>query len=316
MRVAVCLTGQFRTAKQCKDNIVNTFTVNRPANIEVDFFAHTWDYSKTLLQGSEEEQKSKEIVERELVTYFHPKAFLVETMPEKFKQGDGWRMGQFYSISQSFRLRREYEKQESIRYDFVFFCRFDHFRMEETEESLRDRYVIWDKLPKTSNCPTLYDWYSTFQWEHWLVDRPGHWIIHDFSWFCNGLAADLLEGLYDMYEELCSNYRTPNTYSRFWTDNSLFLIPEKYLGLYCYVSDIKLEEDKGAYSPGCPIREGLESVDLYCVEGRKFLQKLLRKYGFGYTKEIVQQELQNLSLAERSRVIRGNVKIYDASNLI
>lgn len=293
MRVAVCLCGQFRTAKQCKDNIINVFTKDRPNTVEVDFFAHTWDYSKSSLEGSKETVYEESRVADKVVDYFQPKKFVVEKMPEEFKEGDGWRQGQFYSISRSLQLRREYEKETGIRYNFVFFCRFDHFRIKsDTEKDKKDGYpdwvINWSLLPSVSKIPTLYNWFRTYEWVDWV--GKGCWILHDFSWFCNGPAADILEGIYDMYVELCNLFRKKE-YSKFWSENSIFNIPEKYLGLFCFLNDIFVEEDRGVYLPGCIVREGLEKVNLNTPEGREILIKILKRYGFRYTREDIRREL-------------------------
>lgn len=293
MRVAVCLCGQFRTAKQCKDNIINVFTKDRPNTIEVDFFAHTWDYNKNLIEDSKEVTSSVDEITEKLVSYFHPKKFLVEKMPAKFKEGDGWRQGQYYSISKSLQQRKQYENETGIRYDYVFFCRYDHFRIKsDTPEDEKNGYpdwtINWNLLPDISNRPTLYNWFRTFQWVEWV--KPGCWILHDFSWFCNDQAADILESFYDMYVELCNLFRKEGKSSQFWTKNLIFDMPEKYLGLFCYVNDIYLEEDRGVYLPGCPIREGLENINLNTKKGREILLRILKKYGFKYSRENVEVE--------------------------
>lgn len=298
MKVAVCLCGQFRTAEQCKDNIINIFTKDRPEDIEVDFFAHTWDYNRCrTVKGSVSNSQDPTTVTEKLVSYFHPKRYRVEKMPANFKEEDGWRLGQFYSISECLKLRRDYEKEVGFEYDYIFFCRFDHFKVhsdfeEDIEQGYPDFLVNWATLPEKTEVPTLYNWFRTLEWVDWNLNKWGSWVVHDFSWFCNRNAANILEGLYGMYEELCRLFRSGKYVSSFWTNNVLFLSPEKYLAVFCLVNDIHLEEDRGTYLPGWPVRESLEGVDLNTVTGRKLIIQLVKKYGFGYTLQNVQEELK------------------------
>lgn len=300
MNVAVCLCGQFRTAYLCKENIVNIFLAEKPTNIHVDFFAHTWTYTKeNWIEDQYGTLESKQLIAEKLVSYFNPKAFKVDEMPDEFKfpATDGWRLGQYYSISESFRLRQEYEKETGIEYDFVFFCRFDQLRIHylDDQPNFSDYTVNWKLLPpKEKKTPIIYDWFRKFEWETW-GGRTGFWILADFSWFCNKAAADLMVNFYSMYRELCSTFRgdNPKVLSNFWTQNVLYEVPEKYFGIYCFVNDILVEEDKGVYLPGWPVRKCLveAGIDLNSFQGRKVLASLIYKYGFRYTAEQVNQEL-------------------------
>ena len=124
MRIAVCFSGKTRnfedTFPYFKLNLFNKF------NTDVFVFSspnkYGYDYNLN---------KIKEL--------YHPKKiilnddFFYENISKKYNFKDPL-IQMWYNIFNSDKLRREYEKEENVKYDYVFRMRFDYFFIRTLEE--------------------------------------------------------------------------------------------------------------------------------------------------------------------------------------
>ena len=130
--IAVCLSGQSRTWRTAKENIINYFDVkiNKDKNckVNVDYFIHTWDTNsyrnKTQPRWENVDCKiDNPNEESEIKFAFKPKLMEYETYnSDAFLEA--WE-GMFYSFMKSVELKRRYELMKDMTYDMVIKTRFD-----------------------------------------------------------------------------------------------------------------------------------------------------------------------------------------------
>jgi hypothetical protein len=130
--IAVCLSGQSRTWRAAKENIINYFDVkiNKDKNckVNVDYFIHTWDTNsyrnKTQPRWENVDCKiDNPNEESEIKFAFKPKLMEYETYnSDAFLEA--WE-GMFYSFMKSVELKRRYELMKDMTYDMVIKTRFD-----------------------------------------------------------------------------------------------------------------------------------------------------------------------------------------------
>lgn len=125
MKIAVCLSGQLREWEYGWENQKWFWTKNK--DFKVDFFAHTWDYSKdrpALSKGYTRRDITKSEYDK-FVECFDIKKSIYDTKKiTEFQGSDHWG-GLFYSFVQSIILKREYEIENGLEYDLVIKSRPD-----------------------------------------------------------------------------------------------------------------------------------------------------------------------------------------------
>lgn len=125
MKIAICLTGQLRNWRLGWENQKWFWTRN--PDFEVDFFAHTWNYSE------DREACSKPYIKREVtkeeyqefIDAFDIKKSIFDDMPVTSFQGSDHWGALFYSLVHSLMLKREYEIENNFTYDLVIKSRPD-----------------------------------------------------------------------------------------------------------------------------------------------------------------------------------------------
>lgn len=141
-RVALCLSGQARAVKIClpsiQENIINQFG-------QVDVFIHTWFVDKSStetfnVQGLE----TLNVFDCSLQEYLEAYSPVVSTIEDfsrsKYSQynnlSERVRIA-FYVIHKSNEIRKHYEIENRVKYDYVIRCRTDlFFERKLTEEDL------------------------------------------------------------------------------------------------------------------------------------------------------------------------------------
>lgn len=124
MKIAVCLSGQSRTWKTAKDNILKYFDVGA----DVDFFIHTWDINTIRLSNQSTvipfNPNLTDTDVLELRESYNPKAIEVEKYnPDQFYDNP-W-ISLYYSFMKSIQLMRMHELENDITYDIVIKSRLD-----------------------------------------------------------------------------------------------------------------------------------------------------------------------------------------------
>jgi hypothetical protein len=132
MRIAVCFSGQMRTALEANESIIR-FLGNQLPN--VDFFFHTWDIkSNKKLFGDERNDINYTINHYEsinkllnVVKVYNPKMYLVESHDEYINsiENNENSISLWYSWYKSLELVKNFEKENNFEYDVVIKMRFD-----------------------------------------------------------------------------------------------------------------------------------------------------------------------------------------------
>lgn len=136
-RIAVCISGQPRFFRECGKQINHLIS---QLNYEVDIFIHAWDtkgeYSSSDWAPSIEGEKN---LYNELKRLYNPKTLFVEQQKDDLFILQSSRLkkntsaetyiqaSMFYSIYMAGALRRQYEQEYQVVYDYVIRTRFDHF---------------------------------------------------------------------------------------------------------------------------------------------------------------------------------------------
>lgn len=107
-KVAVCISGQIRTAIEAHSSFINFFK-----NEDIDVFIHTW-YDPEIKDHSEVIEKIK--------TLYQPKLFQIDHSPN-YNRLDFAVMLKTFMLSNE--LKKNYEIENDFRYDVVVKYRFD-----------------------------------------------------------------------------------------------------------------------------------------------------------------------------------------------
>ena len=178
-KVAVCLSGQMRNWRVAVENQKWFWTT---ANMEVDYFIHTWDYSMERV-GVSKPYEHRDVSSgefNELVELYQPKKYLFDTKkPDYFYKKDHW-SSLFYSLSQSIMLKREYELDNNFEYDIVVKSRPD---------------VVFD--PRYSFAYDLIQDNVVYTTHGGLLEHEFHGFnFNDCVFYSNSYTMDLLIDLY------------------------------------------------------------------------------------------------------------------------
>ena len=133
-RIAVCMSGELRSWRYCKESIKNFFNSLKPTvdgityDVDVDYFCHTWLNGQRVysnIDASELLYPVPDMVEEatEMINYYRPKLVRCEYRKSSFIYTNMRDL--FDSMCQSIKLKRQYECEHGFEYDLVFKFRYD-----------------------------------------------------------------------------------------------------------------------------------------------------------------------------------------------
>jgi hypothetical protein len=170
MKIAVCFSGQFRTARECASNLKAFFSSDEH---EVDFFIHTWDntsyknFNATNIYPRRDRYLTEDDIEFLKETY-NPKYIKIESHFDYLKKyvnkGFGNGLELWYSFYKSITLKKLYERKHNFKYDVVIKVRLDCMFANETFENHIN-------LVKNSTDNTIFTHFSYgLNWKNHLKD--------------------------------------------------------------------------------------------------------------------------------------------------
>ena len=135
MRIAVCLSGQPRTAEFTVKSIQHYFS----GDYETDYFCHAWDYDtrkmkKDSVYWSEEEPVNTDNLQI-ILNKYDPKLTLIESKKDCPSEGQWHSL--FYSMMIANNLKKQYEIKNNFRYDFVVRARYDSIFDPESKFTIK-----------------------------------------------------------------------------------------------------------------------------------------------------------------------------------
>lgn len=157
MKIAVCLSGQLRTAEYALPSQINWFKSNDDDfDYEIDYFCHTWlepNLHRISLNDFVVEETSVTCSEIEnCIGLCNPKDKLFQhynDVPYKFPWAE-----MFYSALMANRLKRNYEIKNNFRYDLVVKSRYD--LAFENNDSFINYYLRLTSHVSTSDHLEIY----------------------------------------------------------------------------------------------------------------------------------------------------------------
>lgn len=132
MKIAICLSGQFRTGEYALPSALNFFQ-----GIDCDYFCHSWQDNNMRLVTPNRFRKildtvdnefTREYIESTLEGLLKPKRILIEDHSSNIRANlwNGPWSEMFYSLMMANWLKREYEVENNFRYDYVVKTRYDY----------------------------------------------------------------------------------------------------------------------------------------------------------------------------------------------
>jgi hypothetical protein len=129
MKIAICLSGQFRTGEYALPSLLNFFQGH-----DCDYFCHSWQdnnmrlatpdrYRKTI--DTVDTQFTKEYIESTLLKILKPKKIVVDEKSNRDAPYVGPWTELFYSLMIANWLKKEYEVENNFKYDLVVKTRYD-----------------------------------------------------------------------------------------------------------------------------------------------------------------------------------------------
>ena len=185
MKIAVCISGQIRTWKECYENWMLLFNTIKQhprfidKNVEIDFFIHTWNVN-TVPPHMWEEYKSIDMLNVRLfiskeelddvINKISPKKYMIDFidinntrtkfMNDQAKKYNNvnsliaWSAPQLYSLMRCGQLKLNYEIENNFQYDVCMKMRFDMMF------DVKEFYTIINYLDSPLNENTIYSMHS------------------------------------------------------------------------------------------------------------------------------------------------------------
>lgn len=235
MKIAVCLSGQLRTAPYCAPIIRRYFESHNP-----DYFLHTWSHDNWRTSLPEASRKPEDelpipvpegIYER-VVAEFNPIAHRQDPMPTL-----GWAVSQ----SQQLSFLRSFELLEGTgqTYDVVVKCRMD---------------VIWH--PDVRFTPGPVDENHVYV-SLKFADDKGFPCVTDRIFYGTHATMRRLSELYEVTKQKIVEARKITSYH---PDHPrlvhTYLLPEQALFTFCVERGITLQETNQMHGPEIIVRKG------------------------------------------------------------
>lgn len=187
-KVAVCLSGESRTFKECAQSIKSYFTNYNPFGNEYYFFGHTWDTNNYKLWSSlekssqlEPEKLDKEKLSTDLNSLFDFKKLEIE---DQFITTNIC-LSTLYSRMKANYLKQRYEVENNMMFDLVIKTRFD-LCYEPTRIFENSFFGLIEEK-------TLYSRYGFMRAEFYLPNPD------EVFYFGSSLTMDIIEDFYNSF---------------------------------------------------------------------------------------------------------------------
>lgn len=187
-KIAVCLSGESRSFRECAESIKKFFSNNNPNGNEYYFFGHTWDANTYKIWESlgvvtriDTEQLDKEKTLEDLKAYFN---FSKVELEHQFIKHD-FCLSTLYSRMKANYLKQQYEIENNMMFDLVVKTRFDLcYQPGVTFDDCFGGFI---------EEKTLYSHYGFYRGEFFLPNPD------EVFYFGSSLTMDVIEDLYNAY---------------------------------------------------------------------------------------------------------------------
>lgn len=267
MRIAVCLSGQPRTWRTAKDNIVNFFNV---PGCQVDYFIHTWDTNtyRTKYETVGEKKDYKvpiDEIKKEMEDFFKPKK--IETSEYTIeKYGGNWQ-SLFYSFMKSVILKRQYEYENDIQYDIVIKARFD---INYTLMGVNPYGMPLNKFYVHPITP--YNAYTFMAVRDRFPSEYNAPSFDDVTFYADSPTMDIIANLYFWNERVMNEGRRNLLLRKYVEDASFYYGPGTLL--YKHLTNWSIIPTSMFYVPYYVVRKEAEDLNLHSINDWDKISKI------------------------------------------
>lgn len=257
--VAVCFSGQARTWRTAKENILKYYDFG--PNVNVDFFIHTWDInqyrdkSDIIWTDRQDEHVSPTELD-ELIYNFKPKKIELEN----YNANDYETLWSalLYSFKKSVWLKRQYEVENDFRYNLVIKTRLDinhpqtgfcNLNLPTNKFHLHpvQNMTGYSTLPILNKFPTEFN-YNCFD---------------DVLFYSNSPTMDIISECQPWYEKIIKSERQRHHTGKFVKNSTFWYGPGTIL--YKYLVSIGIHPQGYRLIPYYVVRKRVEKLGLNSI---------------------------------------------------
>jgi hypothetical protein len=258
--IAVCFSGQCRTWRTAKENILKYY--NLETDVNVDFFIHTWDINQyrskddIIWQNRLDEPVSSTELD-ELIFNFNPKGIELEKY-NKDEYSTIW-SALLYSFKKSIWLKRQYEIKNDFRYDLVIKTRLDvnypQLGLCNLQFPLNKFYLHpIQNMTGYSTTPIINKFPSEFNYN----------CFDDVMFYSNSLTMDIIAGCQSWYENIIKKENYRHQQGKFIKDTTFWYGPGTIL--YKYLVSVGIHPQGYRAIPYYIVRNEVEKLKLNSIE--------------------------------------------------
>ena len=272
-RIAVCFSGQARTWRTAKDNILKYFHLSEQG-CQVDFFIHTWDNNQyrvkdDLVWKSRSNQAVKVTEKEELEKAFSPKKIELQHYVES-EYATLWE-ALLYSFMKSIWLKKEYEVENDFTYDLVVRARLDINYPQEgvCNTGLRlDKFSIHpvQHLTAYSTSPTIHRFPQEFNYPN----------FDDVFFYSNSPTMDIIANCCRWYRGIILKHQQTHYKGKYVSNSAYWYGPGTILYRYLI--------EKGIHPQGARaiqyyvVRKAVEDYNLHSIDDWKDICEFSREW--------------------------------------
>lgn len=201
-KIAVCLSGQSRTFRDCSESIKRFFSSSRGNKFY--FFGHTWNSNnyKVFVDNKfeyPEEDLDSELLRKDLLNHFNLEDLVISSSIAN----NSWNSSLKSAMISNF-LKQKYEAENNMMFDCVVRARFDvcyrsDIRFDETIESIQEK--------------ALYSNFGFMAHEYYLPNPD------DVIYSGSSLTMDIIDSIYNYtsnnrFFNLCKTNKDNVLYTR------------------------------------------------------------------------------------------------------
>jgi hypothetical protein len=263
-KIAVCFSGQARTWRTAKDNILKYFDLTEQG-CQVDFFIHTWDINQyrskddvTWVDRTDEAVSATE--KEELERAFSPKKIELEHYVHS-QYETVWE-ALLYSFMKSVWLKKQYEVENDFTYDLVIRARLDINYPQEgvCNTGLRlDKFAVHpiQHLTAYSTSPTIHRFPQEFNYPN----------FDDVFFYSNSPTMDMIANCSRWYRSIVLKYRLAHYQKEYVSDSTYWYGPGTILYRYLVESGIHPQGSRAIQY--YVVRKAVEDYRLHSIDNWK-----------------------------------------------
>ena len=264
--VAVCLSGQPRTWRTAKENILNYFDIkiirDKNMRVNVDYFIHTWDTNsyrdKTQPRWNNKDYPIENSNEAdEIREAFNPKMMEYEHYDPMIHH-NAW-SGLFYSFMKSVWLKRTHELAFDMTYDMVIKARFDINYMQDGV----NKYNLTNSKFYAHKLQPFVAYASGSDFKK-FTNEFNQSCFDDVIFYADSPTMDLISNVYRWYTDIRTRGLQKKA-SGEWVDDSEFYYGPGTL-LYKYMTNLNIHPNNDFGIGYYVVRKEAEEMGLHSLE--------------------------------------------------